>query len=333
MENQDNTFTSFTPKRLASIRSSVNQFSYDYDSDSFDPDKPTRSLCLDMTFYFRGDGDFEQDILNFQTAALECLEEKVRYYLVDMEGRFKKANKNTPGLLPRFVEEKKDYYNLILETGAKSGSFTDRAIQINVLQGGNGYVRLVLPVEFITEHGADAYVDLVKRMATTLQWSSGMAGLGINQDWHDVHSDVFYGLSQRFMGIDLTSPNLLGRHVPHAFQKNKPRIAGINWLTLLDKKFVKKLGGVKHLRKTFSKEIIVHDLPGGVLVQAGSMPATGDLESGETLPLYYEVGRVLKDLIAKSGEYYSIVLAVNEEYTEKWMHRFDSEQDSLPRLY
>ena len=104
----------------------------------------------DMTFYFRGDGDFEQDILNFHAAALECLKEKVRYYLVDMEGRFKKANKNTPGLLPRFVEEKKGYYNLILETGAKSGSFTDRAIQINVMEGGNGYARLILPAEFIT---------------------------------------------------------------------------------------------------------------------------------------------------------------------------------------
>ena len=322
MENQDN---AFIPKHLASLRGEINSFSYDYDSDTFDPNKPTRSLCLDMTFYFRGEGDFEQDILNFHAAALECLKEKVRYYLVDMEGRFKKANKNTPGLLPRFVEEKKGYYNLILETGAKSGSFTDQAIQLNVMEGGNGYARLILPAEFITELGAEAYVDLIKRMATTLKWSSGMAGLGINQDWHNVHSDVFYELSQRFMGVDLTSPELLGNHVPYAFRENKPRIAGINWLTLLDKKFVRKLGGAKHLRKTFSKEIIVHSLPGGVLIQAGSMPATGDLEAGETLPLYHEVGQVLKGLIAKSGEFYSIVLVVNEEHSASWMHRFDSE--------
>ena len=44
-----------------------------------------------------------------------------------------------------------------------------------------------------------------------------------------------------------------------------------------------------------------------------SMPATGDLEAGETLPLYHEVGHVLKGLIAKSGEFYFIVLVVNEE--------------------
>ena len=322
MENQDNAFIT---NRLPSLRGEIDGFSYDYDSDSFDPNKPTRSLCLDMTFYFRGEGAYEQDILKFYTAALECLQEKVRYYLIDMEGRFKKANKNTPGLLPRFIAENKGYYNLILETGAKSGSFTDRAVQINVMQGGNGYARLILPVEFITELGADTYVDLVKRMATTLQWSSGMAGLGINQNWRNVHSDKFYELSQRFMGIDLTSPNLLGKHVPHAFQEDTPRIAGINWLTLLDKKFVKRLGGATHLRKTFSKEIIVHDLTGGVLIQAGSMPVTGDLEAGETLPLYHEVGQVLKGLIAKSGEFYSIVLVVSEEYTAKWMHRFDDE--------
>ena len=65
------------------------------------------------------------------------------------------------------------------------------------------------------------------------------------------------------------------------------------------------------------KNKIANSFPGGVFIQAGSMPVSGDLETGEAMPLYHEVGRVLKGLIAKSGEHYFIVFVSNEKYTAK----------------
>ena len=60
------------------------------------------------------------------------------------------------------------------------------------------------------------------------------------------------------------------------------------------------------------------------MLQAGAEPDFGDVNTGETLPLYREVGLALKSLLIPAdvlGPWNSIGGAEN---TRDWLHRFDN---------
>ncbi len=99
----------------------------------------------------------------------------------------------------------------------------------------------------------------------------------------------------------------------------------VNWLTFLNQEHCERLGGVARLIKLLGKEITVHPLPNGIMIQAGSAPETGDVNRRQGLPLYHRVGRVLAPLRAKDhAAFFGREGVPNEEATKRWLGRFDA---------
>lgn len=76
----------------------------------------------------------------------------------------------------------------------------------------------------------------------------------------------------------------------------------VNWLTLLDDSLLAKLGGQSALRGRLSEAIVFHDIPNGVVLQAGDKPVLGDVHAPDELAAYREVAIALKPIFA-TGPY------------------------------
>ncbi len=156
----------------------------------------------------------------------------------------------------------------------------------------------------------------------------GTIGLLLTLCGHDRWGDFaspMYAACARFQGLEF----------PHTFERARclDGIPTSNWVTFVHQTFLKKLGGAAKLRKVLSREIIFHEVLEGVAIQAGSQPLLGDVNAGEDLPLYYEVGRALAPIrsgTALRGEWRLHFGGPNEqrnnfntEETAAWLARFE----------
>ena len=287
------------------------------------------SFCFDITYFYHG-GLFENEtgILDFYRKSMEIIGDDVTYYLVDGEGRFKKRKKDTLELLPKWVAERRDsgIHGINLETGMRSGDFTDKAFQTSNIDDSSGWSRLILPAEWLMENGPGKAFELAVSLGEKLNYSSGSAGYAVNQSWKRSCSDGIDLVSHRFPGIEVASPHHFQRFLPWAVFADDDSIRSINWLTMICDKFVKRLGGKKRAASHFSDSVTSESMKGGMIFRAGDKPRTGDVESGEKLSEYMEVGSALKGLLIPDevlGPWNSI--GGTEENTRRWLHRFDGD--------
>ena len=317
-----------TPAKLSEMHELIDLEETPY----MEGDKVNRilSLCFDITYFYHG-GLFQNEagILDFYRKSMEIIGADVTYYLVDGEGRFKKRKKDTLELLPTWAAEHSDsgIHGVNLETGTRSGDFTDKSYQTNNVDEHSGWCRLILPIEWLIENGSDKAVELAVSLGEKLNFSSGSAGYAVNQSWKRSCSDKINMISHRFPGIELASSHHFERFVPWGVFADDDSIRSINWLTMICNKFVKRLGGGKRLRSKFSDSIKVQKTNGGIMLRAGEDPKTGDVESGEKLSEYLEVGSALKGLSIPDkvlGPWNSI--GGSKEKTRRWLHRFDGDE-------
>jgi hypothetical protein len=129
---------------------------------------------------------------------------------------------------------------------------------------------------------------------------------------------MFYPIGMRHPGIDLPSADTTSSVVGDGIKR-------VNWLTLLGRDVVQRLGNVNGLDRR--QGIIVHKAGSGVVVQAGDAPEIGDTNRRETCETYRSVGRALKSIrthnhpafIFGQGE-----LIASDEKTEAWLSSLDN---------
>ena len=92
-------------------------------------------------------------------------------------------------------------------------------------------------------------------------------------------------LAGRFQGVDIAEISSGGIWAGRG-------LGSATWLTAIGNVFVDKLGGRKAFA-TLDDDIVVHELGAGLLVQAGEKPSLGDVNAGDTLPLYRKVAKFL----------------------------------------
>ena len=97
-------------------------------------------------------------------------------------------------------------------------------------------------------------------------------------------------------------------------------IKGVNWLTCLSDRWLDKLGGVAALRKSLSDDFILHEYPGGVVIQAGPAPEVGDVNYRVPTERYRTLSRLLKPVRARG---HAPLLGFDQESTQVWFDRFD----------
>ena len=182
-----------------------------------------------------------------------------------------------------------------------------------------GYLRIVMPVSGI-EQGADEFSDLVVRFASKLKPLHGYGGIGIVQSAHRVVRSFHLGetraLAQRWNGLELDDP------VGHTIYCVEG-IKGVNWLTILDDRWISKIGGKEAFRRLPSDVFHVSDFGTGVVIRVGSSPqvelSTEDLLAYRMLSSLLEPVRVkIHGAFLGGGEG-----GFDRESSEQWLRRFD----------
>src|SRR5262249_37791177 len=126
-------------------------------------------------------------------------------------------------------------------------------------------------------------------------------------------------LASRFIGVEVDMPNTT------AMFMSDDGIKGANWLTFFADALLERLAGNEALRSKMPEGVDIRKIVGGVIIQAGSAPGTGDIEAGDHLPLYRAVAKATKPIRATKQP----TLGWDEgrfdaEQTALWLRRLDS---------
>ena len=290
--------------------------------DDFFEDKCDLRLCLDICWYIYDDlHQNREGVLDFYEKSMALIGDKVTWVVSDIEGRFKKARKGTLDILPYWVAESEQHdiaEMLILHCDPVKESHSDHAFWMELVEEANGFIRLMLPLEYLLD-GADKLVSLCQSLGDKLVFRNGHAGYGVNMYPGypaSFENSKIYALSRRFHGIDFGDPFSVDR-----FTEN--HIKCVNWLTFVGDPLLQRLGGRQTLKQRAEEGIIIHDLPHGVIVQAGPEPGFGDVNHNDMLPYYHAAGRLLKELRASSDEYQRWDGVGGGSNTDAWLSRFD----------
>ncbi|MFO0613164.1 MAG: DUF3396 domain-containing protein [Polyangiaceae bacterium] len=175
---------------------------------------------------------------------------------------------------------------------------------------------------FTLDHAAighDVFLSLFLETARELRCRHGYGGLGIVAAPHPLASqeseESAIAITARFHGFDV-----LGAHRVSADATDG--IKCVNWLTLVDAPLLAKLGGREALRSSLSSAIVFHDIPNGVVIQAGERPVAGDAHGPDELAAYREVARALKPIFAKGPFGRFRAMEDFQRYTTEWRERF-----------
>jgi hypothetical protein len=168
------------------------------------------------------------------------------------------------------------------------------------------------PVEHWNGRWATA-VDEVKARLSGRPLFQGRAGFSFAEvSGEECYQKHRAALALRFQGVDIAE-------ISSGSIWAERGLGSVNWLTAIGNVFVEKLGG----RKAFAAlgdDILVHDLGTGLLVQAGEKPSLGDVNAGDTLPLYREVAKFIMPV-----RYHGNVIWANVPLADAkaWVARFD----------
>ena len=163
--------------------------------------------------------------------------------------------------------------------------------------------------------------DLLRR---TLTWARhtevahGYAGFAYVQSvWRDdAHGTFVLASSRRFRGIDVQDTTGTSMFC-------KDGIKCVNWLTLVNNAWLSRIGGADAIQRQVGPAIVLHDIKGGVLIQAGPHPRIGDVNAGDNLDDYRAVGRLLKPIRSRNHGALGGQRSFNMEESQKWLARFD----------
>ncbi|MDY7227477.1 DUF3396 domain-containing protein [Hyalangium rubrum] len=173
-----------------------------------------------------------------------------------------------------------------------------------------------LPTEFLEDQGPGRVRELALELAAPLPFCSGYGGLSFNGEL-----DVL-GVDEEVTPYCLRYPGIDVDDVHHYSWKLGTRLRAPHWLTFLGQPVLGELGGAAALRsRLHSPDTTVLDLEGDrALVTLGKWPEAGDLESGDNLPAYRELARVLEPWLFDEPR--SCLLTCTPEETRRWVRRF-----------
>jgi len=272
-------------------------------------------FCSYFTLYQKGSlYEKPEEHLNFYQQGIDLIRPHATFFDVDGKWKYKKIRKDTFDLFPFWVSKNEDKpYGIRIEAGRFPEEVSEYAFQFS----DETYIRFVLPIEFLFQ-SPDSFVELVKKTVGNFEFYSGHAGIGTNTHHNlpgaDPDLTPIYALSRRYRGVDWGFPQYFG-------DLSEFGIKGVNWLTLVGEEWVEQLGGIDSIKKNFSASILVHELPHGILIQAGPRPELGYVNSEETLPLYHEVGAALQPLRIPD-EHLTTSKVGGYENTRAWLDRF-----------
>lgn len=271
-------------------------------------------------------------LLNFYEAFRRRMTPFVRWYRTNAQGHFNKLKPATLDMVPFWFEDKRNKEEGLLGLMLKSGDlptdmqspsfefFCDQLPRSVT----SGVFQMTLPL-WEEAQQRERIVPLVVEALQDFPLVSGYVGYTVFWDTLDfrfekrVFNREMARRHMRYPGLGYSQPTYLREYAV------EDGLVGVNWITLLGPKPLAQLGGLEALQTKLSAPIDVQPLAclgGGAMIIAGDKPQLGDLEAGDDIPLYKEVGHALREARCRrpfyAGEFENSV-------AHQWFHRFFGE--------
>ncbi|WP_434525761.1 DUF3396 domain-containing protein [Photorhabdus asymbiotica] len=188
----------------------------------------------------------------------------------------------------------------------------------------SSYLSLVLPWDHLKEQeGMTRFTAWLDFLCDQLEPDSGDCGycLVLPKDYHD-YFPLEYQLAQRYPSLQINSA------VHTAVLQYEHSIRGINWITLLSKRFVNRLGGEVWIRKTLARytDVMISPYSNGLMIRAGQYPDLTPLP-GSVPESYFAINQLIRPIRVIPREGHSLHFYgeghFNSTSTLAWYARYD----------
>jgi len=195
---------------------------------------------------------------------------------------------------------------------------------------------LTMPRPFV-QANPDAFVKLFHDAAAMLDAIHGHAGLAINlspSGRTENESSEYYMAQRLGPGVDVGDP------IAMEVRDLTDRIKTIDWLTLIDKTMLQRVGGIERLRSELPRDwYALVPCARGTVVRAGVAPEAGVPQTNAAPtppPAYVVVNAALRDIVADTVSILQRGTANGDApvYNSKassdaWLRRFDVSHEAL----
>ncbi|OCA55579.1 DUF3396 domain-containing protein [Photorhabdus namnaonensis] len=188
----------------------------------------------------------------------------------------------------------------------------------------SSYLSLVLPWDYLKEQeGMTRFMAWLEFLCEQLEPDSGDCGycLVLPRDYHD-YFPLEYQLAQRYPALQVNSA------VHTAKLQYGHSIRGINWITLLSKRFVNRLGGEYWIRQVLRpyRDVVMSSYRDGLIIRAGQYPDLTPLP-GSVPESYFAINQLIRPIRVIPREGHSLHFYGNGHFddisTLAWYARYD----------
>ncbi|MCT8349282.1 DUF3396 domain-containing protein [Photorhabdus temperata] len=254
----------------------------------------------------------------------------LRFHRHSLKGLKKYSPENIAKVEEGILNRKKNQLSSWVVSDAKNlyeaPRYLMRYLDSREISGDNGssYLSLTLPWDYLKEQdGMTKFMAWLDFLCEQLEPDSGDCGysLVIPRDYHD-YFPLEYQLAQRYPSLQVNSA------VHTAVLQYGHSIRGINWITLLSKRFVNRLGGEIWIRKTLARypDVAISPYRNGLMIRAGQYPDLTPLP-GSVPASYFAINQLIRPIRVIPREGHSLHFYgeghFNSTSTLAWYARYD----------
>ncbi|WP_387468232.1 DUF3396 domain-containing protein [Photorhabdus sp. RM323S] len=290
-------------------------------------------LGISITLFFKQGYTLEkkQRILACYRRFREEFGSHLRFHRHSLEGLKKYSPENIAKVEEGILNQKKNQLSSWVVSDAKNlyeaPHYLMRYLDSREISGDNGssYLSLTLPWDYLKEQdGMARFMAWLDFLCEQLEPDSGDCGycLVLPRDYHD-YFPLEYQLAQRYPSLQVNSA------VHTAVLQYGHSIRGINWITLLSKRFVNRLGGEHWIRKTLARypDVVITPYSNGLMIRAGQYPDLTPLP-GNVPTSYFAINQLIRPIRVIPREGHSLHFYGEGHFddisTLAWYARYDS---------
>ncbi|OCQ51483.1 hypothetical protein Ppb6_03334 [Photorhabdus australis subsp. thailandensis] len=291
-------------------------------------------LGLSITLFFKQGYTLEkkQRVLACYRRFREEFGTYLRFHRHSLKGLKKYSPENIAKVEEGILNQKKNQPSSWVVSDAKNiyeaPHYLMRYLDSREIDGDDdsSYLSLTLPWDYLKEQdGMDRFMAWLDFLCEQLEPDSGDCGysLVIPRDYHD-YFPLEYQLAQRYPSLQVNSA------VHTAVLQYEHSIRGINWITLLSKRFVRRLGGEVWIRKTLARypDVVISPYSNGLMIRAGKYPDLTPLP-GSVPESYFAINQLIRPIRVIPREGHSLHFYGAGHFTTAstlaWYARYDRE--------
>jgi len=263
-------------------------------------------------------------LLHFYEEFMTRFRAKLTTYVTGTMASWRKPTFRAFQMVPAWLAEPRNLasgeFQIVFHSGSFMTEFIPPALSL-FFENRNSYMAVTLPPNFVSNSAEPALEFVSAAIGDTFPLSAGWGGYAIA--WNEKMGPLKPDLKKQLRAWLMRNPGFGQGGNFSIYRRALHGISNVSWLTLLGRELVERKGGRKAIEATLaavSPDIVVHPLGEGVCIQAGPLPQIGDVNRGDDLPIYHQVGRYLKDLRSTDPPWQLDGLL---DDTEEWYARFD----------